>query len=134
MPELFLREVVSDEALRVAIATAYARPATVAILDNIVDVVDLEQVDVFCVRERLTGDWRLYLDIYPMNPDELWCLEIVRRIAAELGTAALTNHGVSDRPEHYASIWLLDSEGERLVEFDDDHWEATGSVRVTPGA
>jgi hypothetical protein len=132
MPELFLREVVTDEALRVAIATAYARPATVAILDEIGDVLELEEVDVFCVRNRLTGDWRLHLDIFPLDADELRCLEIVRRIAAGLGTAALSNHAVGDGPEHYGSIWLLDADGERLVVFDDDYWDETGSVRIKP--
>ena len=132
MPELFLREGVTDDALKVAIATAYARPATVAILDEIGDVLNLEEVDVFCVRNRLAGDWQLQLDIYPGNPDELWCLELVRRIAAGLGTAALTNHAVGDDLEHYGSVWLLDANGERLVVFDDDYWDETGSVRIKP--
>ncbi len=50
--ELFLREVVADDAIKAAIAAAYARPANVAVLDAVADVLDLHEPDVFCVRKR----------------------------------------------------------------------------------
>ncbi len=67
-----------------------------------------------------------------MIDDEVRCLDLARRIAAELGTAALTFHDLdTQQPELYTAIRWLEPGAERLVDFDDDHWDATGSVRVT---
>jgi hypothetical protein len=131
--DFFIREVVTDEAIRAALAATSAPPARVVVLDDITDAVDLPEHDLLCVRKRLAGDWKLHVEVFPMINDESRCLELVRRVAATLGTAVLTNHDLDSlRPEHYAAMRLLEPDGERLVDFDDDQWEATGSVRVTP--